>query len=469
MSRRSAGFSPRRRFAAALLIAGMLGACAIGPKFDPPKTTLPTAWTNTLPGAAATWPAPDWWHAFGSAQLDDLIEQARGGNTDLAGATARLHQAEAQAEVAGAPLFPSVQAETRVGPSRQLNLIGRERHNTIERGVLNASYEIDFWGKNRSALESAQASADAARFARDVVWLTTSTGVANLYFQFLSLQDRLKVAGNNLARARNALHDVAMEEHQGIVPHLATVQQQAVVAGLETVIPPLQQQLAASRSALAILTGRLPEDVQLRSGSLHDLRQPAVSSGLPSQLLERRPDVQQAEASLIAANADIRVARAQFLPSFSFNLSGGLESLTLAQGTVPPLFAYSLLSSVTQPIFNGGSLRGQLDQKKARYQELLAGNYRNTVISAFGDVEVALATLKAATAERAAQERSVRAARQLSGLANQSFRGGATTILDLLGSETAIYTAEDALVQAQLAYLQALVGLTKAIGGGWKL
>ena len=463
---------PRTRLsavrAALLLGCGALGACRRGPEFVPPATEVPPAWSFAPPGAAGSWPAPEWWRAFRAPELNALVADAARGNTDLAAATARLQQAEAQAVIAGAPLFPALSANTSVGPTRLLNNTGRERHYTLGRGVLDASYEIDFWGKNRSAEESALASADAARYARDVVWLTTSSSIVNLYFQRLSLFDRLKIAGDNLARSQKLLHDTQLQESQGIVPHLAVVQQESVVAGFAAVAPPLRQQVAASEVALAILVGKLPGTLRLRKGSLQDVARPQVLTGQPSELLIRRPDVQQAEAELVAANADIRVARAQFFPSFSFDLSGGIQAERLAQGAIPALGIYSLFQNVTQPIFQGGALRGRLKQSKARYQELLAGNYRKVALSAFGDVEVALSAVRAASAEQVLQERAASLAQQGSGLAQRSLQGGTGTSLNLLLSQSTDYSAQDALAQARLAYLQSLVGLTKALGGGWK-
>ncbi len=455
--------------AAPALAAAAVAACHLGPDYARPQTATPDAWDNALASLPAKWPSPEWWKGFRSPQLDELIAEAGRGNTDLAAATARVEEADAQAQIAGAPLLPSLEAGTSIGPQRQYNLVGRERHHVLYQGLLSASYEIDFWGKNRAALEAAVAAANASRFARDVVWLTTATSVADLYFEFLGLRDRLQVARDNLARAQRSLGDVTLEERQGIVPHLAVVQQQAVVASLQTAIPPLDQALTTAKSALAVLVGKLPEDLHLRPGSLLDLARPKVVAGLPSELLARRPDIHEAEANLIAANANIRVARAAFFPSFNFPLSGGLTSLTLAQATVPPLGVYSLLSNVTLPIFEGGALRGRLEQSKASYQELLTGAYRKAVLAAFSDVENALSAVRTTAAEETAQQRSAEAAQQSSGLASQSLRGGMGTVLDLLLSESAVYSAQDGLVQARLAHLQSLIALTKALGGGWTL
>ena len=254
------------------VIAVTLTGCAVGPDYHQPQTSVPVKWDNAEARVPANWPAPDWWKAFGSPELNELMAEAQSGNTDVAAAAARVLAADAAAQIAGAPLLPSLGADTYVGPERQYNLTGHERHHVLYQGVLQASYEVDFWGQNRSALNAALSRADAARFAQQVVWLSTSASVASLYFQFLGLQDELKVAGDNLARAQHTLNDIIQEHSQGVVPDLAVVQQQSVVASLETVIPPLQQSLMTTKSALAFLVGKLPELMVLRTGSMHDLQ-----------------------------------------------------------------------------------------------------------------------------------------------------------------------------------------------------
>jgi outer membrane protein, multidrug efflux system len=448
-------------------LIAMASACQVGPAYQAQHPHVPEKWAMEVPSGSPSWPAPDWWAAFKDPELNRLMDQARAGNPDVAASVYRVREADAQAEIAGAPLLPSVQASANAGPERQLSLSGHERSHVLYQGLINVQYEFDFWGKNKSALESAKASANAARFAQQVVWLTTSTGVANLYFQNLALLDRLQTANDNLARAQHTLDALVLAEHQGTVPQLAVVQEQAVVASLEAVVPSLQQQLAATRNALAILVGVLPEELKLSGRSLADLTRPEVNVGMPSGLLARRPDIQEAEANLIAANANIRVARAQFFPSFTLPLSAGIQSMSVPSGTVPPIDAYSVLGSVTQPIFQGGALRGKLDQTKARYQQLLVGTYRQTVLSAFSDVETALSALRSAEAETSAQQQFATLAQQSSGMALTSLHGGTGTTLDVLQSQSAVYSAQDALAQARLAYVQAVLSLIKALGGGW--
>ncbi len=450
-----------------------LAGCRVGPEFQAPETEVPARYQNGPSSLSVAGPRADWWTAFGSRQLDELIGKARRDNTDLIGAVARVRQADAQARIIGAALLPSVQGVTNNGPEQQEALQGQRRQHVLYNGVLTASYELDVWGKNRSALDAAEASAAASRYARDVVDITVTTGVASLYFQYLGSLDRLRVANATLAQARRTLSNTMAEERQGIVAHQAVLLQDSAVATLETAVPPLQQQLATTKDALAILVGELPERLQLGAGSLDTLRQPAIRAGQPSELLTRRPDILEAEENLVAANADIRVARAQFLPSFAFNLNGGINALQGGTLPIPPgplaaVAVYSLLSNVTQPIFKGGALTGQLDQATANYQGLLLGTYRKTVLTAFGEVEDALAAVKATAAEKATQQRAVSTSQGTAGVANSGLSGGTGTILTVLSSQSAVYTAQDALVQARLAYLQALVSLIKALGGGWR-
>src|SRR5579862_870727 len=273
-----------------LTVLASMSACQVGPAYQAPHPRVPESWATQVPSALSAWPSADWWKAFNSTELDRLMEQARRGNPDVAAAAYRVREAEAQAEIAGAPLLPSVDAGVVAGPSRQLSLTGVPRRNARYQGLISVNYEFDFWGKNRAMLQSAEAAANAARFASEVVWITTSTGVANLYFQNLALHERLRIARDNLIRAQHALDDITLAQRRGVVPNLSVVQQQAAVANIEAVLPPLEQQLAATRYALAVLVGVLPEDLQLNGHSLLELTQPTISPGMSSQLLSRRPD-----------------------------------------------------------------------------------------------------------------------------------------------------------------------------------
>jgi outer membrane protein, multidrug efflux system len=442
-----------------------LTGCQVGPAYKHPDTPTPRAWSSTLPTGGEL-PSPEWWRSFGSQQLDGLIQRAQQHNYDLAAAAARIREADAQAREAGAPLLPSLQFNSDVGPSRVMNLQGHERHHVDMEGFFQASYELDFWGKNKSALEAAEDSKAAAGYAWEVVNLSTMAGVATAYFQYIGLTDRLQVAQADLARARNTLNGLSSLAQSGAVPTLDVVQQQTIVDSLSAQPPLIQQQIEHVHTALAILVSALPEELQLAPESLSNLREPAVDAGLPSDLLTRRPDVQAAEANLMAANANVRVAHAAFFPSFSLTASEGLQSYALSHYTVPPLNIYSLLGSMSAPLFEGGLLRGQLHYAEAYYNELLQ-TYRKAALSAFGDVEDALTAVKETNDRYGAEVQTLRSAQRSYRMALEAFHGGTTTILNVFTAEAAVTAAEDSESEAHIAHMHALVDLYQALGGGW--
>jgi outer membrane protein, multidrug efflux system len=443
-----------------------LSGCQVGPAFHQPDTPAPKTWAAMPLDATNDWPNSDWWTGFGSTQLDGLMQQAMAGNLDIAASMARIEMANGQARQAGAALLPSIGAGVGGGETRQLSMLGHERHHIYDEGVLQASYELDFWGKNRSALEAAENTANAAKFNAQVVRLATAASVATTYISLLGLQDQLEILQTNLKREQDMLAGMTQMQQAGTIPFLAVAQQRQTVDSLAATLPPLVQQIEHLHTALAILVGVLPENLHLQPESLDDLKMPAVVAGLPSGLLLRRPDVQMAEAKLKAANANVRVAQADFYPSFDLTASGGIESYTLSNFTVPPLGIYTLAASITQPLFHGGYLRGQSEYAKGAYQ-LALQNYRKTALSAFGDVEDALDATTQFSAQEQAENENVQSARESYEMSQEAFQGGTTTILSVLNGEDSVLSAEQDQAQAQVAYLNSLVGLYEALGGGW--
>jgi NodT family efflux transporter outer membrane factor (OMF) lipoprotein len=415
----------------------------------------------------ALWPADGWWRGFGSPQLDGFIQQAEAQNFDIAAAVARIREADAQARIAGAPLLPSVSATA--GPSTQRMLATTTNRlitfNEFDLGV-NASYEIDFWGKNHAALEAAKETAIADRYDEQVIALATVSSVAATYFQALALQDRIAIAQNNLAAAEQILGGIRDQVQFGTASALNVAQQETLVNALLASIPPLRQQLSQAIDALAILLGETPESVKLAPDSLLNLTMPCVAPGLPADLLERRPDVYEAEAELISANANIKVARADFLPSVTLTASGGMESLAMA-GFSPPSAIYALAGGIVQPIFEGGMLRGQLEFSKARYVELL-DDYRKSIISALSNVEDGLAGVHQTGNQLTEETATVAAAQRAYDISTVQYHAGTVDMLTLLTTEQTLFPDEDELVQVRLAHVQALVSLFQALGGGWQ-
>jgi NodT family efflux transporter outer membrane factor (OMF) lipoprotein len=293
------------------------------------------------------------------------------------------------------------------------------------------------------------------------------TTVANSYFQVLQLHDRISVAEKNLKDSENILKGLQLEQSIGTATSLDVAQQDIVVAAMSTTIPPLKQQLRQTLNALAILTGQNPEAFDISTGTLADLSEPVVQPGLPSDLLTRRPDIAEAEAQLIAANANIKVARASFFPSIDLTASGGFESTALSTALNPTNSIFVLTAGIVQPIFEGGAIQGQYTYSKARYAELLA-NYHKTVISALGNVEDALVALQQTAIQQQRQQATVDKARLAYELSSAQFHAGTINILTVLNTESALFSAEDGLAQVKLLHLQALLKLYNALGGGWQ-
>jgi multidrug efflux system outer membrane protein len=446
----------------------VLTACSVGPAYKRPDIPPPAEWREAPPNEhEGIWPSADWWHGFGSQTLDDLIAEAQRSNDDLAAAVARVEEADAQARIAGAPLLPSVDFGADASRQRaQVSGVGPETFNSFS-PVLSASYELDFWGKNRAARASARATALASHYDKETVALTVVSSVASTYFQALEFRDRVQVARDNLANGEKVLHGLQLEQTAGIATGLDVAQQQTAVALLYAAIPPLQQQFRQSVAALAVLIGKNPESVDVDTGTLNELTTPQVLQGLPSSLLARRPDVAESEQQLISANADITVARAALFPSIELTASGGYASSALSSLINPAARVWDISAGLTQPIFHGGALRGQVVFSNARYRELLS-TYHKTVISAFSNVESALVAAQQTQEQQTRQQEAVKQARRAFQFAQTQMSAGTVNILTVLNTENALFSAQDELVQIQFLHLQSMVDLYTALGGGWQ-
>jgi multidrug efflux system outer membrane protein len=460
--------SPRYAAAVCGCAFAALAACSVGPAYKKPDIPLPAQWQAAVRNEdAAVWPTSDWWHGFGSAKLDELIAEAERSNDDLAVAMARVREADAQARIAGAPLLPSLDFSAVATRERaQVSGFGARSINVFN-PELTASYELDFWGKNRASRAAARATALASRFDQQTVALTVISSVATTYFQALELRDRIDVARQNLENGQKVLHGLQLQETAGIATGLDVAQQETAVALLDAAIPPLLQQFRQTVNALAVLLGKTPESVDVEIGTLTDLTRPVVVEGLSSQLLTRRPDVAEAEQHLIAANANITVARAALFPAIQLTASGGYESSQLASLISPVNRLYAVSAGLMQPIFHGGALRGQVAFSNAQYAELLS-TYHKTVISAFSNVEDALVATQQTLQQQQRQQDAVNKARRAFQFAQTQMSAGVVNILTVLNTENALFSAQDELVQVQYLHLQSLVDLFTALGGGWQ-
>jgi multidrug efflux system outer membrane protein len=457
--------------AALCMVASSVG-CVLTQDIPDPALDIPGGYKYARSSDPDAPPPLDWWRGFRSSEMTDLMQEAQRVNLDIAAAVARFVQADALARVAGAALLPSVSgggsqtySRTSGSSASGLSIGGREVVNYS--ASLSASYQLDFWGQNRDALQAAEETAIANRFDRDVVGITTLTAVASAYFQVLASQDRIRTAEHNIASANRILEAIKQRFKAGTGTDLDVAQQEAVVANLRAAVPPLRQTLDQNVNALALLVSRPPESVRIAGGSLNQIATPRVAPGLPSELLTQRPDIRRQEAQLASATANVGSARAQFFPSIQLTGQGGYQSSSLVSLFQPHATFFNVVGGLTQPIFDGAKIQGNFEFTKARQDELLQ-TYRKTVVSAFTDVDNALYSIKQTTIKLQIQREVVAASRRAFQLSEQQLRAGTADIVTVLNTELTLFQAEDVLWQAELARLLAYVSLYQALGGGWE-
>jgi outer membrane protein, multidrug efflux system len=460
------------RWLAVFCIVASSAGCILTQDLPDPALDIPDRYKAARLIGPDRPPTLDWWRGFRSRELTELMEEAQTVNLDIAAATARFVQADAQARIAGAALLPSLQgngsetySRTSGSSASGLSIGGREVVNYT--ASLSASYELDFWGKNRDATQAAEETAFANRFDRDVVALTTLTTVANAYFQVLASQDRIRTAERNIASATRILEAIKQRFKAGTGTDLDVAQQESVLGNQKALVPPLRQTLAQNIYALATLVSRPPERLHVTGGSLNQISVPRVTPGLPSELLTQRPDIRRQEAQLASATANVGNARAQFFPSIQLTGQGGYQSSALSSLFQPHAAFFSMVGSLTQPIFDGGRILGNFEFTKARQDELLQ-TYRKTVVQSFADVDNALVSIRQTTIRLRLQREVVASSLRAFQLAEQQLRAGTADIVTVLNTQLTLFQAEDSLWQAQLARLLAIVSLYQALGGGWE-
>ena len=465
--------SPVWRTVAALAIAASSTGCILTSDLPDPALDVPGGYKfsgSAQPDRAT--PSLDWWRGFRSRELTQLMEEAQAVNLDIAAASSRIRQADAQARITGAALLPSVsgggqETYSRNSGSSSSGLTNGGREIVTYSSSLSASYELDFWGKNRDAALSAEETATASRFDRDTVALTTLAAVGNAYFQVLAAQDRIKTAERNIASAQRILDAIQSRLTAGTGTDLDLAQQQSVLANQRAAVPLLRQTLQQNSNALALLVARPPASIRINGGSLNAISSPRVTPGLPSDLLTQRPDIRRQEAQLAAATANVGSARAQFFPTIQLTGSGGYQSAALASLFQPNAAFFNLVGGLTQPIFDGGRIRGNFNLTQAQQDELLQ-TYRKTVVSAFTDVENALVAIRQTTERLRLLREVLTASRRAFELSEQQLRAGTADIVTVLNTQLTLFQAEDALSQAQLSRFLAIISLYQALGGGWE-
>ncbi|MBV7497763.1 efflux transporter outer membrane subunit [Pseudomonas sp. PDM24] len=457
-----------------LLAASLLLAACSTPASRPDSGLQPPAAWQSPNTAAAAHSNRQWWTQFGSPQLNRLIEQASVGSHDLAAAVARVRQAQASATIAGAPLLPELKAGLNANRQRllhgkgysQLDVSPDNRSLNYYDAELSASYEIDFWGGKRAARDSALLGLQASEFDRATVELTLQSGVANSYTQALSLREQQRIAELNLANAQNVLRLVQTRYDAGSATALELAQQKSLVAEQQRKLPLVQQQAREARITLAALLGQPVQALTLTEQPFDQLHWPEIASGVPSELLSRRPDIASAEAKLAAARADVTVARAAMLPKLTLTASLGTGA-DLASDLLRTTF-YNLSSGLVAPVFNNGRLSAERDKATARQQELLE-TYRGAIINGFADVEKALNSIRGLDEQRQWQGEELSQAQTAFDIAQSRYQAGAEDLLTVLQTQRTLYAAQDLNVQLRLSRLQASIALYKALGGGWQI
>lgn len=464
------------RSTAAAMVALSLGACSMVPAYFRPNVEAPQNWDSRQDGAGL-WPDARWWQNFRSAELDALIVEAQANNADLRAAVARIRQAEAQAKISGAALYPTLGADgsaTRSRTGRGTSTTsttsssatsGQVIRNSFA-GNLTAGYQLDLFGANAATADAALTRLESSRYDRETVAITLYADIATGYFQVLSLRDRIRLANDTLRAAEGVLELLESQRRLGVTTDYEVAQQRSSVATQRATVAALEQSERQALDALAVLLGRNPQGFRIQGNSLSALDLPPVTAGLPSELLLRRPDLRKAESDLRAANFDIGAARAARFPSLDLTARAGTQSGATGTLFEPSTMIYSIAASLTAPIFQGGKLEGQEELTRAQSQEL-AETYRGAILSAFRDTEDALGATVNTGRQYGFATEAFEQANDAYRIVEARYRAGTVGFLDLLDAQRSVFSANDSMVQAGLSRFTASVDLYKALGGGW--
>jgi outer membrane protein, multidrug efflux system len=483
---------------AACAAAGLAG-CNLDWEKPDPSVPLPARFQEAKPRSAPPiGGAHDFSARFGSKELVVLVDRALENNNDIAAAVARIQEADAQARVSSSALWPSLSTTNQVqqirapgaatsmapnyNPLQQFYTAARQpdianalqsqttfaaARTNLWRLGLTASYTIDFWGANDDLSKAKRILANASRFDRNVVEISTIASVLNAYFTVLNAQDLLRIAHDNVRIAQEVLDAVKFRLSVGTATAFDVATQKTVLDGQLATIPPLEETLRQQRNLLAVLLGQTPESFKMTGASLKKLRFPKVEPGLPSEVLLRRPDVAEAEAKLASQEFSVLQARAAFFPTFT--LTGpyyGVQSIVTKYLLQPEAIAWSLAASVAQPIFDGYNLQGQYMLQQGTYSEL-AADYRKQILTALSDTENAMIAIVETNKLLKIEEDGVDAAKQALDAAKARLREGTIDIVTLSTTQNTYFNNLYSLEQARLTLFQGSVSLYQALGGGW--
>jgi multidrug efflux system outer membrane protein len=456
----------------AMLAVNFVFGCAVGPNYHRPDVQTPATYRDLsenpqVQAQVASYADLPWWQVFQDPQLQELIRTALKQNYDLQIATERINAARAQLAITRSNLLPQLQGGgTFYGGKQQffpatINLLFL---------AADASFQLDLFGRLRRETEAARAQLLATEDARQTVILTLVSDVASDYFALLQLDLELKITLETISTQEDSVKLTNLRLDHGVATKLDVLQAQEVLDTANAQVPDLERQIAQEEDAISILLGNYPQGVPRGKTLAEQPLPPEVPPGLPSSILERRPDIREAEQTLRAANAEIGAAKAQFFPQISLTGSGGgafgrsstFSSLMSSQSTI-----WSYGGQVSQPIYTGGALRGNLHLAQSQYQQALIA-YRQSIQSAFGDVSDALIGYQKFHQVRLRQEDTVKDLQEAVRLSDMRYKGGTTTYLEVLDGQRSLFSAEITLADARGTEYQSLVQLYRALGGGWQ-
>jgi outer membrane protein, multidrug efflux system len=457
----------------AAILSGSLAGCMVGPNYHRPAVQTPAAFRDLSEKQAqdqaqtASFADLPWWQVFQDPQLQELIRTALKQNYDLQIATERINAARAQVAVTRSSLFPQVSGNGSFTGGREGTF--QTKYNFLEL-TADAAFQLDFFGKLRRATEAARAELLATEDARQTVVLTLVSDVASDYFALLELDLQLQITHETIATQQDSVKLTNLRMDHGVATKLDVLQAQQTLDTANAEVPDLERQIAQEENAINILLGNYPAGVTRGKPLVEQPIPPQVPPGMPSSLLERRPDIREAEHILVAANAEIGVAKAQFFPQISLTGSGGgsfgrSSAFSSLMGSQLGIWSYG--ANVSQPIFTGGALKGNLKYAESQHQQALLA-YKEAIQHAFGDVSDALIGYQKLHEVRLRQEDTVADLRESVRLSNMRYTGGTTTYLEVLDGQRSLFSAEITLAQARGNEYQSLVQLYRSLGGGWE-
>src|SRR6202166_2834443 len=459
-------------FVVAMMASGLVAACSVGPNYHRPVVQTPAAFRDLQANAqvqaqAASYADLPWWQVFQDPQLQELVRTALKQNYDLQLATERINTARAQLAVTRSNLFPQVQGNGNFSGGKESNF--QTKYNFLTLGA-DAAFQLDFFGKLRRATEASRAQLLATEDARQTVILTLVSDVASDYFALLQLDLQLQITRNTVAAQEASVKLTNLRVEHGVATKLEVLQAQQVLDSANAQIPDLERQIAQEENAIGILLGNYPQAVPRGRPLVEQPLPPDVPPGLPSSLIERRPDIREAEQILVAANAEIGVAKAQFFPQISLTGGGGGafgRSSAFSSLMTTQLGIWSYGAQVSQPIFTGGALSGNLHLAESQYKQILLA-YQQAIQRAFGDVSDTLIGYQKLHEVRVRQEVTVTDLQESVRLSDMRYQGGTTTYLEVLDGQRSLYSAELTLARARDNEYQSLVQLYRSLGGGWQ-